>query len=304
MITIPEIEDGKWFNARRCPSFRNKVVLVDFFSYSCANCVRTMPYLRRWWNWYKDHDFVMIGIHTPEFEFEKDPSNVKQALADLEIEWPVVMDNDRENWENFANKYWPAKYIADKSGKLVYEHFGEGAYEKTEKIIQKLLGDEGLPEITKEKHGDVCFRPTPELYCGYHRGQLNNVGGHFFDTTETYELPDRIDSDSVALKGSFYADPEYVESREDTSELFAKFHALEVNLVIHPIGETVIKVKFDHQSIPDDIAGDDVKDSELIVDRPRMYNLLKADHSVKGTLSLRPIKGNFQAFAFTFSGCN
>ena len=169
-IHAPYITGDTWIHSRALlpNDLKGKVVLVDFWTYSCVNCQKTLPYLKKWWEKYKDKNFLIIGIHTPEFEFEKDKSNVERAAHELGVFWPIVLDNDYVNWNNFANKYWPAKYLVDENGYIVYTHFGEGEYEKTEKAIQSLLKNikkEHLRKTEKEKHTHhgVCFRPTPEL---------------------------------------------------------------------------------------------------------------------------------------------
>lgn len=130
----PEIVGDVWLGSKPFTKedLKGKLVLVDFWTYSCVNCLRTIPYLKMWRDEYKDKGFLIIGIHTPEFDFEKNPKNVEKAIKDLGVGWPVVMDNEYINWNNFANHYWPAKYLVDKTGKIVYTHFGEGAYGETE----------------------------------------------------------------------------------------------------------------------------------------------------------------------------
>jgi hypothetical protein len=271
-----------------------------------------MPYLRRWWERYKDKPFLIIGVHTPEFGFEKNPENVKRAISDLQIEWPVVLDNDYINWNNFANHYWPAKYLISSDGDIVFSHFGEGNYAETESAIQALvrhrIGDKGYAEIPivydELEPGAVCFRPTPELYCGYARGNLSNDGGYWYDIVFEYRKPEVISRDSVALAGEFLATPEYVQSAGPDSTLYLDFHATEVNVVLSALdGLTKLEVKLNGKPIPDEIKGADLSNSELIIKEPRMYRALKSDKLIQGTLSVKVIEGRFQAFAFTFSGC-
>ena len=140
---LPAVIGDMWFNARPLAGedLAGKVVLIEFWTYSCVNCQRTLPHVREWWKKYKDESFLIIGVHTPEFEFEKNPANVEAAIKDLGVEWPVVLDNDFTNWNNFANRYWPTLYLADGAGRIVYSHIGEGAYDMTEAEIGKLLGE-------------------------------------------------------------------------------------------------------------------------------------------------------------------
>ncbi len=306
MVRIPKIVGDIWFNlplGRRAPGlqpedFEGKVILADFWTYSCVNCQRTLPYLRSWWKKYKDENFLIIGIHTPEFEFEKDSKNIEEAIKDLGVTWPVVADNDYVNWNNFANHYWPAKYLADKNGNIVYSHFGEGNYEETEKEIQKLLGmkeDVLTEESAKEhSHGKVCFLPTPELYCGYDRGFLSNEGiGYYDNEIYDYAAPPKIKEDGIALSGKFLARKEYAESQEAGAEVLLNFRATEVNLVLEsPNGKSEVEIYLDNKKI-----------KELSIEKSTLFNLLKSNDLTEGILSVRAKKGNFRAYAFTFSGC-
>lgn len=322
MIHAPKIVGETWFNVEPLASddLKDKVVLYDFWTYSCANCVRTLPYLRDWWEKYKDKGLVIIGIHTPEFEFEKDAKNVEQAVKDLNVTWPVVLDSDHINWNNFANHFWPAKYLADKDGRIVYSHFGEGNYAETEAKIRELLNLEvELPSgsstsLAEHEHGAICFIPTPETYCGYLRGELANKEGYHHEQVNSYKLPVTIADGTIGLAGKFFAAKEYVESRESGAKLLLRFHATEVNLVLHPVGksaavEILFEVKSDEP--PNQIYGRDVSEEGIVeVTRPRLYNLLRSNALLDGIVSIKAKEGNlpageagFQAYAFTFSGC-
>jgi hypothetical protein len=255
---------------------------------------------------------LIIGVHTPEFEFEKETENVRQAVESLQITWPVVLDNDHTNWNNFANRYWPAKYLIDKSGNIVYSHFGEGAYAETEIMIQNLikdnLGPREMPNIREDEHthGPVCFVPTPELYCGYFRGILANPEDFVENEEHEYKVtPADLPHDVIALDGKFLAAEEYLESREKGASILLEFKGTEVNLVLHPVGdEATVILSFDQQELTPEIQGTDVNDcGEVVVNTPRMYNLIKSRRVLHGTLSIRAEAGNFRAFAFTFSGC-
>lgn len=312
MIKIPQIIGETWLNTAHpvTPEELNgRVVLVDFFSYSCVNCIRTIPYLKKIWDRYKHLNFFLIGIHTPEFEFEKDGENVGTALVDLGVNWPIVLDNEYVNWNNFANHYWPAEYLTDQDGFVVYEHFGEGGYENLERKIQELLdkdfGDKSLPAILPERIGESCVKPTPETYCGYRRGKIINEGGYHLDHIANYIKPKMILPNSVALSGQFEATPEYVESLVDSSTLFIDFVGTEVNLVIEPSDDlAIIELKIDDEDLPREAMGIDVDQGDVIVTRPRMYNLIKSKKPISGILSIKAKESNFRAYAFTFSGCS
>lgn len=309
----PSLIGDTWFNTKPLlpGDLAGKAVLVDFWTYSCVNCIRTLPFLRKWWEKYKDKDFLIIGIHTPEFEFEKDPKNVEQAIRDLNIEWPVVLDNEYKNWNNFDNHSWPAKYLVDQEGNIVYSHFGEGAYEETEKVIrdliQKKFGKIPLPPVEQDySRWRVCFIPTPEIYCGYKRGDIANFGSYHYDKVGEYKAPDTIREDSIALSGKFIAKPEYVESVEPGATIFLRFRATEVNIVLHPVERSItLKVAFNQKPLPQEIRGSAVNEAdEVRVEKPAMYNLLKSMYAVQGIIEVTAKEGNFRAYAFTFSGCS
>jgi thiol-disulfide isomerase/thioredoxin len=309
-VSMPRIVGNTWLNSRPLSQedLVGKIVLADFWTYSCINCLRTLPHLRDWWSRYRDKEFVMIGIHAPEFEFEKDPVNVGRAIEELGVDWPVVLDNDYVNWHNFANHHWPAKYMSDREGRIVYEHFGEGAYDKTERKIQELLSENHaiglLPDIKPYSSPD-CFRATPETYCGYTRGILTNPGGYVYEREADYDPPRNIREDSIALDGRFLARREYIESAEPGATLLLSFKATEVNLVLRAMdGGASARVLLDGQVPDKSMLGSDVSpDAEVDISEPRMYNMLKADHPVDGVLAFQALDGAYQAYAFTFSGC-
>lgn len=311
MVRLPPISGNVWFNNNdgNFIDLKEKVVLVDFWTYSCVNCLRTMPYLKEWWRKYKNNKFVIIGIHTPEFEFEKDPVKVSEAIKGLEIEWPIVLDNNYVNWNNFANKFWPAKYLTDHTGNIVYEHFGEGAYEDTELCIQKLIknieSDITLPQITVSNPGQVCYIPTPETYCGYLRGDISNISGLIPEKEYSYSLLDDPEKNTIGLTGPFISKPEHLESKSIDSKLLLNFEASEINLVASPANyNALVQVLLDYKPLPESFRGSDVNSSgELEIKSSRMYQLLKSNIFTDGILSLQPKNGNFRAYAFTFSGC-
>ena len=311
MVKVPEIKGDLWINSRPLGprDLAGKVVLVDFWTYSCVNCIRTIPHLRALWDKYKNKGFIMIGIHSPEFDFEKNPANVRQAVRDLGIEWPVVLDPDKENWNNFANKYWPSKYLFDSEGNLTYEHHGEGSYEETERAVLRALGEPITLEVKTEEEfapRPFCFEPTPETYCGYLRGDIANFGGYRLDIPFSYEEPEELPLDSLALSGEFLAKAEYVESEKAGSKIILHFHATEVNLVLAPVenGAAKIKIKLNNRNLPKEIWGQDVKNGEVKIDSPKMYGLVKSkEGGLEGVLEISAKENNFRAYAFTFSGC-
>jgi thiol-disulfide isomerase/thioredoxin len=308
MTAFPKIEGHIWIgqNPMTLDDLSGKVVLVDFWTYSSVNCRRTIPYLREWREKYKDEDFIIIGIHTPEFEFESNPKNVENAVRELGITWSVLLDNDYVNWNNFENDSWPAKYLVDKEGNIVYSHLGEGKYEETEEKIRELLGLQGnSATIDDHTHGKSCSFPTAETFCGYLRGNIANDLSYTEEAEEVYVAPDNLREGEIALNGAFFASPEYVESREEGATISLSFHAMEVNLVLGPERDGAkIEILLDDFSLDDDVRGTDVDaDGRCAVNRPDMYNLIKSKEVIDGVIKIRAREGNFRAYVFTFSGC-
>lgn len=310
---MPEITGDAWLNSEklRPQDLKGKVVLVDFWTYTCVKCLRALPYLRSWWARYGDMDFILLGIHIPVFDFEKDPGTVARAVRDLEIDWPVVLDNEHANKANFAIDRWPAVCLVSAEGNIVYRHLGEGNYRKTEENIRALLGlgagaGSTSPLLIEEHmHGGTCFSPTPDLHCGYDKGSIANAGGYIADRDAEYLPPERLGADSIALSGRFTAAGQYVETAGAGAAVHLSFRATEVNLVSLPAsGRATAAVRFNGAPMDGDLRGADVNDrSEVVIAKPAMYNLLKAGKPVDGTLTVTAEQGNFRAYIFTFSGC-
>jgi thiol-disulfide isomerase/thioredoxin len=310
---LPRIAGEMWFNSDKPQpaELKGRVILVDFWNHTCVECLRTLPYLRSWWAKYRDMDFMLVGIYEPEFDFQRDPKVVAQALKDLEVDWPVVLDNDGINRTNFANRHRPALYLANKEGNIVYHHFGEGDYKRTEDNIRVLLGLGALDaspsslSIEEHIHGGACFRPTPELYCGYDKGSIANPGGYIKEREAEYRLPERQRADSIALSGRFTATGQYVESAGNGAAIHLSFQATEVNLVSLPAsGKAVTTIELNGAPLSGDLRGKDVdEEGALAIDRPAMYNLMMSEDPVEGTLAVIAEGNDFRAFIFTFSGC-
>jgi thiol-disulfide isomerase/thioredoxin len=310
-VMMPIVRGETWLNSRPLgPEDQlGNVVLVDFWTYSCVNCLRTLPFLRGWWSRYKDRNFLLVGIHAPEFAFEKEEANVRRAMDEHGVEWPVVLDNSFVNWHNFANHYWPAKYLADTRGKIVYSHFGEGDYGKTEASIRKQLEKDPanlpLPPPSRPEQAMDCARSTPETYCGYIRGSILNEGGYERDTVAEYVSPPRLAMDAIALDGPFIARGQYLQAAGPGSRLMLEFRATEVNLVMASADSgSSARVLLNGTTPSDDERGRDLDGSGLVrAVEPRMYNLIKADHSIEGALEIESLDESLRAYAFTFSGC-
>lgn len=323
-VRAPEIYGDFWFNSEplALQALRGQVVLIDFWDYTCINCLRTIPYLREWQTRYSDKGLVIIGVHTPEFSFAKNPRNVEKAIQRLTIFYPVVTDNEYLIWEAFANRYWPAKYLIDKAGYIRYCHYGEGNYGNTEHTIQALLVEAGyhgeLPLVMEplretDKPGAVCYRPTPEIYTGYLRGSIGNTEGLNLESTMKYTDP------KVYVNGRFYAHGRWFIGREyirlDETEgnegyIVLSYQAAKVNAVIKPEGEKGFKVFVmqDEQFLTMENKGDDVQiDSEgksfLLIHEPRMYNLVNNREFGEHILKMSVASTSFALYAFTFITC-
>jgi len=298
---------------------RGKPVLIDIFTYSCINCRRTFPHLQRWHETYAKHGLTIIGVHTPEFTFEKDESRVKQALREAGISYPVVLDPDYKIWHAYANRYWPRKFLIDREGKVVYDHAGEGAYAETEFAIQKELkamGVKDLPAIGPDDSigGRVCYRTTPEMYLGYLRGRLGNKEDFYPEAETAFTDPLKHEDDVVYLHGHFNVYGEYLEHARKLSApheyLRIKYSAFSVNGVFGSANgaTSLVELELDGKPLSSDFAGDDVVitsegKAELLVRDHRMYSLVRAGVHHHGVLTMRVLSGNLQAYSLTFGSC-
>ncbi len=292
---------GPWINSApiKPSSLRGKVVLIDFWTYSCINCIRTLPYLKAWDKKYRDQGLVIIGVHSPEFAFEHETANVKQAVKDFGIEYPVVQDNDFAIWRAFNNHYWPAHYFFNKSGELVHMHFGEGAYAESEQHIQKLLGESG-PLATDEIRSTLSTTAgkTSETYLGYRRASnFASPDAGIQDTLHNYSLPAHLQKNQWALSGPWTQTAENIVA-QGGSTLELSFHAQKVYLVLGPAdtGQAgKITVTVNGKAV--DTA--DIKNGILDLETYRLYELYNGDKPIDGLLRLKTT-GSLKAYAFTF----
>ena len=228
-----------WLNSEplEMDGLRGKVVLIDFWTYSCINCLRTLPHVRAWDESYRDDGLVVVGVHTPEFAFEREADNVRRAVRDLGVEYPVALDNGYGTWTAWQNRYWPAKYFVDRSGRLRYAHFGEGGYEESERVLRRLLAEESDAELVSEGIADETpsGEQTPETYLGYQR--LDRfVGSELVPDREAeYGIPDYIPLHGVAYGGRWTVEGERIVAGED-ARLRLPFHAHDVFLVLGTSG--------------------------------------------------------------------
>ncbi len=290
------IAGGEWFNlpaqadsqSLTMNGLRGKVVLVDFWTYTCINCIRTLPYIKSWWGKYKDKGLVIVGVHTPEFEFEKYAGNVAKAIKDFGIMYPVMQDNDYATWHAYANHYWPAKYLVNKDGKIVYTHFGEGDYDETEKKIQQEL-DISMP-ISNPTY-DI-FSRTPETYLGNWRiAGLASPEKITQDKSQLFTLPKTLGSNTFALGGAWTIGYQRAMPTAG-AELEFNFNAKNVYLVMRPTNAGIsgnVRVSLD---------GKDVK--MIVVDTDKLYTLIESDVPGAHLLKLNFLDGNVELYAFTF----
>jgi cytochrome c biogenesis protein CcdA/peroxiredoxin len=304
----PEIiSGGEWLNSEPLTlkqlQAENKVVLVDFWTYSCINCIRTLPYLKTWHEKYSGKGLTIIGVHAPEFEFEKDIENVTQAVEDFAIQYPVVQDNNFETWRAYNNRYWPAKYLIDSKGKIRYTHFGEGNYDETEKMIQSLLFEAGmeLADTSVNNPDYTNYSQTPELYLGYKRLNAFSSPEEIIENeVSTYTVPESLPGNSFALNGEWLISDE-ASAGEAQSELHLNFNAKDVYLVMSAGDDTETEVNvYLDDNLVETSSGVDVIEGTVLVKEDRLYHLIKLDEPGEHTLKLEFPDGNIQAFAFTF----
>jgi len=301
---------GAWINSEPLSlenELKGKVVLVDFWTYSCINCIRTFPYLRAWHEKYKDKDFVIVGVHSPEFEFEKKLANVEKAVKDFELKYPVVLDNEFKIWKAYQNQYWPAHYLIDKNGQIRYSHFGEGKYLETENAIRTLL-DEAPLEKSEIEEGQATPRVklTPETYLGWQRAaSYTRQNSIQIDKTALYQLSDPLANDAVGLEGNWTVQGENVRAEAAGALMTLSFLARKVHLVLASSTGSPGKVRvlLDGQPLPEAaFTQDTLQGGEIMVSEPRKYDILDLkSSSQRHTLELIFDPG-IEAYAFTFGG--
>jgi len=291
---------------------KGKVVLYDIWTYSCINCIRTLPYITSWNDKYSDEGLLIIGIHSPEFEFEKDKKNVDLALAKHGITYAVVMDNDWETWKAFENRYWPRKYIADHEGYIRYDHIGEGAYKETEKVIQHLLKErsaslgvqmasaETLVDIEEFQHTN--FR-SPELYFGYKfaqgRNQLGSAEGFNQNKITTYGEPDSVQLHKFYPVGDWLNLEDSMRLESDSGSIKVLYTAKQVNIVTANTAE--LEIFLDGHPLDKKYAGLDIDSgNKITVTDADLYNIISSENSSTHELEIKINQKGFEIFSFTF----
>jgi thiol-disulfide isomerase/thioredoxin len=301
-VRAPEI-GAPWINSAPLSlrALRGEVVLVDFWDYTCVNCLRTLPYVTGWHRKYREHGLTVIGIHAPEFTFARTFEHVEKAAKEFGIEYPVMLDNDYAAWQAFANKCWPAKYLIDKDGYIRYFQLGEGGYQEFEEALQELLSDRDpslkLPslmplvrELDRPGAVQACRMPTPELYLGHARGQI--VNGFVNDNLAHYRYSDKpLEPEAVEISGWWISHRECLEAEDSNgARLRLRFSAAQVNVVAE--GRGTVEVRLDGKPLKD-----------LAIHGPKMYTVLDGEAFREGVLELIVESPAIKLYAFTFITC-
>lgn len=307
----------QWLNSPplTAEALRGKVVLIDFWTYSCINCLRTLPYVKAWAQKYRDQGLVVIGVHAPEFAFERDIGNVKKAVKDLGVDYPVAIDNNYAIWRGFNNQYWPAHYFIDAQGRVRYHHFGEGNYAESERVIQQLLREAGAKQVASniadvqasgiQQAADMRDVRSPETYVGYERAEnFASPGGAVRNQATDYHAPSMPSLNAWGLGGSWMVGAEHATATQPGARIVYRFHARDLHLVLGPDanGKPVrFRVTVDGQA-PGDAHGTDVAaDGTGTVTSQRLYQLVRQSGDVSDrTFSIEFLDPGVSAYAFTF----
>ena len=290
---------------------KDKVVMYDFWTYSCVNCIRTLPYLEDWNAKYADKGLLIIGIHSPEFEFEKNIANVRMAVQKYNVTYPVVLDSDHATWNAFGNRYWPAEYITDYLGHIRHVHFGEGDYAQTEQTIQALLNQRAhalglevnanMSLVNLQPH-QFSDQQTPELYFGYEfaagRNFLGNREGFHPNLTVTYTVPKELNRDHFYLGGDWQNLSDSMKLASDGGKIVLPYYAKDVHIVASGPGVD-LKVLLDGKPVSRGDAGQDVQNGTAHISDNRLYNIISSSDAGSHTLTLDASPG-FQIYTFTF----
>ncbi|UVE69962.1 cytochrome c biogenesis protein DipZ (plasmid) [Burkholderia pyrrocinia] len=319
--TLPSLDGAvQWLNSPplTAAGLRGKVVLVDFWTYSCINCLRTLPYTNAWARKYAPYGLVVIGVHAPEFAFERDIGNVKKAVHDLGIDYPVAIDNGYSIWRAFGNEYWPAHYFVDAQGRIRHHHFGEGEYAQSERAIQSLLAEAGHPEALNVPLGlagapakgalaaaDTADVRSPETYVGYARAEdFSSPGGVVRDAAHRYDAPARPDLNDWGLAGTWQVGAERASLAAPAGRIVYRFHARDLHLVLGPgaNGQPVrFRVTLDGAA-PGAAHGADVDAQGYgTVTGQRLYQLVRQPGAIADrTFAIEFLDPGVDAYAFTF----
>ena len=288
--TAPEFAGiDTWLNSDplTMKGLRGKVVLIDFWTYSCINCLRTLPYVTKWYDTYKDMGFVVIGIHTPEFGFERVTRNVETAIQRFGIKYPVAQDNEYRMWQAYDNHYWPADYLVDQNGKIVATHFGEGNYDKTEDEIRKLLA--AGPPVAAENGPDLSRVGSPEMYFGTLRLQYLASPEAPIEKERVYSAPPTLSLNNFALVGSWKIGQEQATLAKDDGAVLLHFRSGKVHMVASSPTPVTVSVTVDGKA-----------QAPVTVEGSQLYTLFDSDDYRDHELELKIPKSGFNAYTFTF----
>ncbi|MCH8994238.1 MAG: redoxin domain-containing protein [Chloroflexi bacterium] len=333
LVRAPEFPAGvTWLQGGplKLTDLRGRPVLIDFWDYTCVNCLRTLPYVKEWHQRYKDHGLTIVGVHAPEFSFAHNGDHVRRAVAEQGLEYAIALDNDYAIWQAYANRYWPAEYLVDREGNLRYNHFGEGGYRETEGAIQTLLREAApdvvLPDLMDpvretDAAGAACYRVTPELYLGYERGRIGNTAGIVPDKPAAYTDLGKHAEGYFFLEGDWMLVAESVArpvGASGESRLHVRYMAKEVNLVMMPPlagGDARLELLQDPSPgsgqapvpLAAEDAGEDVRIEDgrafVTLDTPRMYRLVNNREIDTHELTLVTSNDGVALYAFTFVSC-
>jgi thiol-disulfide isomerase/thioredoxin len=307
-----------WLNSEplTAAELSGKVVLVDFWTYTCINWLRTLAYVRAWAERYKDQGLVVVGVHTPEFPFEKDVENVREAAKEMAVDYPIALDSDYAIWRAFDNSYWPAVYIAEAQGRIRHRRFGEGGYDETERVIQQLVREAGRADVRDdlvsiaadgfEAQADWSNLESPETYLGYEQTQnFASPGGASLDEARGYLVPDRLALNHWALAGTWTVQEGASVLIEAEGGISFRFHARDVHLVMGPPARSTtvpFRVLVDGES-PGAAHGLDAdEDGNGTVAQQRLYQLIRQQGPIISdrTFEITFLAPGVEAYAFTF----
>lgn len=339
-VRMPPFAAGDWLNCSRPLTkefLHGRVLLIDFWDYTCVNCLRTLPYLTTWYERYKNLGFTLIGVHAPEFKFGRHRAQLETAVNQFHLQYPILLDNNYETWTQYAAKAWPTKFLIDHVGYIRLMRQGEGYYQTIEKAIQTLLRlrdpHVSLPDLLpplrdEDTAGALCFRPSPEIFAGFQGGGLfggglGNPEGYYPDNVLFYKMPDERQVDRFYLEGAWKAWPEAMAfTGQEEGRVLLQYTAVSVNAVLAPSADEVelaldlnpsaatpiVEIKQDGRYLTQIQAGDDVQftkqgKSIVIIDRPRMYQLIKNPMHQTHEIELIFRANGSALFTFSFGSC-
>jgi thiol-disulfide isomerase/thioredoxin len=323
----PELEarEEDWINTPPLllRNVAGKIILMDMWNATSLHCLRTLPYLVEWHRRYGDWGLVIIGVHTPEYEFSRSREYVRAAVSRLEIPYPVLVDGDRVNWDNYSTRYRPRKYLIDTDRKIVHDHIGEGGYAEIESAIRRLLykahPDAALPEPMQpvrpeDEPGAICYPVTPEVHGGFDRGELGSPEGWRPNVVHTYTDPGKRRDGVLYLRGVWRATPEAVvhgrETRDPEDYVAVNYHAAEVSVVMGPERDAAFDVFVlqDGKPLQAEDRGDDISyapdgEAYVRVDTPRLYHLVRNVKFGSHEIKLSSTSDQFAVYSFAFGSC-